>query len=273
MDRRWDKSKPPRGPFVLNRDCAAAQGLVLWWPVGAHGSKALFDGAGSNHPDTFTGLTPTLGTTGEPALDFANGSSSIIQSSTVPVYAAPLSLGMWFAKTTAADTTGHGLASFGDYTLGNPSPRRYQFDTFGGDLRWLSVGASAGVASKSGIVSKRWHHALGIEISSTSRYAVLDGVAGTQNTTSATPGGTQNRFVVGAIFDLGTNQGFFSGQIGEVCAWNRSVYDDRQALADPGRRFELWYPLRSKKWFAAPSAGFRAAWAIRRARTVGAGVI
>lgn len=251
MIRRWDKSKPPRGPFTLNRDCLAAQGLVLWYPIGAHGSKAVYDLVGTNHPGTLTALTATLGTTGEPALAFANGSSSIIQSSVVPVYTAPLSIAVWARKDTASDTTGYGLAAFGDYTLGTGSARRFQFDTYGGDVRWLAVGVSAGAATKGGIVSGRWHHMMGVDISSTSRYAVLDGVAGAQNTTNATPGGTQNRFTVGSFFDLNLNQGHFNGQIGEVCIWNRSTYEDRSYLADPGRRFELWYPLRSRKWFSA----------------------
>ena len=255
MYRIWDRSKPPRGPYTLNRDAWQAQGLVCWYPMGPEAKGVVYDRLGKNHFDTVTAVTATLNDAGSPALVFSNASNSILQSSVVPVYAAPLTVAMWARKDTASDISGYGLASFGDYTLGSGSPRRFQFDTYGGDVRWLSVGASAGAATKSGIVSGKWHHMMGVEISTTSRYAVLDGVAGTQDTTSATPGGTQNRFVFGAIFDLGTNQGFFSGHIGEVCVWSKSQYTDRAAIASPGERFALWYPLRSRKWFSAPAAG------------------
>ena len=249
MDRRWDKSKPPQGPITLNRDCAQAQGLVLWYPVGYDGAKAVYDRAGTRHPTTLTGLTATLGTTGEPALAFSNGSSSVIRlDDNVPVSDLPLSVGIWFAKTTASDTTGYALSNISR----DANNDRWQFDTYGGDLRWIAVNTagSSGAATKSGIVSKRWHHALGIEIASNSRYACLDGVAGTQNTTSISVTTPTKYWAVGAIAAGGQpNAGYFSGQIGEVCVWNRSVYAERTFLADPSRRFELWYPLRSRKWF------------------------
>lgn len=247
--RRWDRSKPPTGPFTLNKDCFQAQGLVCWYPFGG-GGNFVPDRVGSNH-HTATDVVRTLTDTGAPAGSF-NGTTSVLQSAVVPVYAAPLAIGMWVYKTTAADTTTFGLSSFGDYTLGSAGgARRFQFDAYNGDLRWLSVGASTGVASKSGIVSKRWHHMLGTEESTASRYAVLDGVAGAENTTPATPGGAQNRFVLGAYFDNGANLGFLDGRIGEVCVWSKGQYANRVALADPATRFELWYPLRSRKWMVA----------------------
>ena len=256
MYRIWDRSKPPRGPFTFNRDTWQAQGLLCWYPMGPESRGVVYDRAGKNHFTTVTGVGSTLTDAGSPALVFANGSSSILQSSVVPVYSPPITVACWARKDTASDTVGTGLSAFGDYTLGfGGGARRFQFDTHAGDLRWISVGASAASASKSGIVSGRWHHMMGVELSTTSRYAVLDGIGGTQNTTSATPGGTQNRFVVGAIFDDGLNQSHFSGQIGEFCVWNRSLFDLRGALADPGQRFALWYPLRSRKWFSAPAAG------------------
>jgi hypothetical protein len=259
--RRWDRSRPPTGPYTLNRDDWRAQALVCWYPMGPTAPGYVYDGAGQNHFQTVTAVSPVTGLNGEQVLAFANGSSSVLQSATVPVYAAPLTVACWARKTTAADTVGHGLSSFGDYTRATADgARRFQFDTYGGDVRWLAVGASAGVATKSGISSGRWHHMAGVEVSTTSRYACLDGVAGTQNTTSATPGGTQNRFTIGSIFDAGTNQGHFSGQIGEFAVWSISQYDRRQDLADPGQRYALWYPLRSRKWMWMPLGG--AAWTV-----------
>jgi hypothetical protein len=255
--RRWDKSKPPRGPFTLNADCAQAQGLVLWYPLGGMTSgKAVYDLAGTLHPTTLlTGLTPTLGTSGEPALAFANGSSSIIRhDDRVPASAPPLSIGIWFAKTTGNDTTGHALANIS----ANGANDRWQFDSYNGDVRWIAVNSagSSGAASKSGIVSKKWHHALGIEESSSSRYACLDGVAGTQNTTAITVTSATKYWAIGAHAAGGTpTQAYFSGQMGEICVWNRSVYADRALIADPGQRFALWYPLRSRKWMVSAGGG------------------
>lgn len=251
MIRRWDKSKPPTGPFALNRDCPQAQGLVAWYPMDG---GAVYDRLGTNH-HVETAITRTLDNAGAPATVF-NGTTSVLQSAIVPIYAAPLSVGFWFYKNVAADTTNFGISAFGDYTKQSiDGARRFQIDTYNGSLRWLAVGDATGVASKSGIAAKQWHHGLCIEISTASRYAALDGVLGTQDTTAAVPGATPNRFTLGSIFDAGANSGFMSGQLGEVCVWNKSNYGNEKALADPGRRFELWYPLRSRKWISIGAAG------------------
>lgn len=252
MYRQWDKSRPPPGAFVLNKDSERAQGLVAWYPMGG-GAGAEYDHLGTNH-FADTGTSRTVGNANEPAVSF-NGSTSVLQSAVVPVYAAPLSVSAWVRKPVVADTTTYALSAFGDYTLGSGGgARRFQFDTYNGDLRWVAVGAATGLATKTGIVANRWQHLMGIEVSTASRYAAIDGVLGTQDTTSATPGGTQNRFVLGAIFDGGSNVGFLSGELGEFCVWNNSQLANVGALADPGRRFELWYPLRSRKWISIAAA-------------------
>jgi hypothetical protein len=206
---------------------------------------------GTAHPVVCTALTPTRGPVGEPALSFVNGSSSLIDrtySTALPTMGPPFSCGVWFAKTTANDTAGAGLWGASQ----DASTSRYQFDTYNGDLRWIAVnsGGSAGTANKSAsIVSKRWHHALGVDITAASRYACLDGVASAQDTTSITVSSNGSSMVAGAVTIGAAATGWFTGNIAEVCCWNRNQYPNRQLLADHSRRFELYYPLRSRKWF------------------------
>lgn len=272
--RRWDKSKPPTGPFTLNRDCPQARGLVAWYPMGgASGGGKLYDRLGTNH-HVETAITRSLDDAGAPVTVF-NGSTSLIETTVVPVYAAPLSIGIWFYKNVAAaDTTNYSLCAFGNVAGTAPDPRRFQMDTYNGDLRWLAVANSVGVASKSGIVAKKWHHALGIEISSTSRYVALDGALSTQNITSATPSGTQNRFSLGFIWDNSIYSGPLSGMMGEVCVWSNSQYDNAARISSPATRYELWYPLRSRKWISvgATLPTLSAAFG-RKAKSIGLGVM
>ena len=67
MERRWDKSKPPRGPFALNRDCPQAVGLVAWYPMGGvTGPKFIADHVGKAHLTLGTQGTMTRGVVGDP---------------------------------------------------------------------------------------------------------------------------------------------------------------------------------------------------------------
>jgi hypothetical protein len=58
-----------------------------------------------------------------------------------------------------------------------------------------------------------------------------------------------NRIILGGRRNSGGVGAFWNQYIGETGAWNIGVDPSiLLRMADPGKRFELWYPLRSKKW-------------------------
>ncbi len=106
MIRRWDKSKPPTGPFALNRDCPQAQGLVAWWPMGGAGVGYAQDLAGITHasPGTIASAM-TLGDDGRPALSLVQASNQYLVAATCPVSAVPLTLTSWARPDGSVQTT------------------------------------------------------------------------------------------------------------------------------------------------------------------------
>ena len=267
--RRWDKSKPPRGPFTLNKDCFQAQGLVCWYPLGgASGGLYVPDLSGNLH---LTGVAPfkqVIGDKGQPVGEYDGAAATLFASATPTTNATPLSVSAWINPTSVAGSMA--IVSWGSFAGTTATRSRYQFDHNVGGLRFISAGASTtNIASKSGVLANTWQHTLGIEESNTSRYAAVNGVIGAQDATTGTLLSTWDRTQIGANFDGSVVSNYATGKIGEICFWNVNQKNNAIALADPATRFELWYPLRSRKWFTAGSGGggFQTAWA-RNANTI-----
>ena len=82
-----------------------------------------------------------------------------------------------------------------------------------------------------------------------------------------------NPFAVG--FDRLTAGRRFTGTIGDVRVYSYPLSAAQAAnVSDPGTKFELWYPLRSKKWISiAAGSTFNAGWARgSNASVVGSGI-
>lgn len=252
MIYKWDKSKPPSGDFVLNRDCFQAQGLVAWYPWRGQSSFDAEDrlsGTGQNL--TGTAISFLRGQDHEQTASF-NGSTSKASASIVllPAGAPPVSMGAWILPS---NTTAGGIACVSQFA--GSGVNRYQFDNgVAGQVRWTLVGSAGnGGATVSGLVASKWQHALGVETSSASRYAALDGVSGTVNTTSTTNTGL-NTSMIGCISNNSAFSSFWAGQLGEVCFWTRAwTTDEAKIIANPGERYILWYPLRSPRWISFPA--------------------
>lgn len=205
----------------------------------------LFPLAHANSP------VPTLDAWGAPAFTYANASSQRLSNTTgVPVTAFPLTIGCWAHPTNNAITSS--LVYFGD---SNDSSGSVGIDISGTEandpLRAFS-GASASKANNTPF--NTWSHFAGVFASTTSRTAYLNGVAGTTDTTSVSGLSLTDRLDVGALFrsDYPSGVNFFAGSIGEVQIWNVALSAALVArIADKGSRFELWYPLRSRKWISA----------------------
>lgn len=244
--RRWDKSKPPTGPFALNRDCPQAVGLVCWYPQGGpSGKNNSFDLAGKYHLSG-TNSAATRGDAGQPALTFASASSNALSVSSLPVSTFPLTLAAWARPATAHNGSAFGLASAsGASGFG----RKLLYFHPDGTVRLYSQNDSSGsifISATGGYTTGQWTHGAAVFASSTD-YRIFR--AGGNKTTSSSSNafGTPTRVDMG---DDNTGGNYFNGDIGECGIWNVALSDDLVArLYDPGTRFELWYPLRSRKWF------------------------
>lgn len=259
--RRWDKSKPPTGPFALNRDCPQAVGLVCWYPQGGpSGKNNSFDFANKYHLSG-TNSAATLGDAGQPALTFASASSHTISNSNNPFSTFPLTIAGW-ARPLSASAAGTciGLASVSG---ASGYGRKLLFFHSNGTVRLYSQNDSSGglfVSATGGYTAGQWTHGAAV-FAATSDYRIYRNGANKSTSSSSNAFGTPTRVHIG---DDNTGGNYFNGDIGECGIWNVALSDDLVArLYDPGTRFELWYPLRSRKWFTqgAPPASFKPAWA------------
>ncbi len=253
MIRRWDKSKPPTGPFVLNLDCPQAQGLIAWWPMGDAGLSYVPDRAGISH--LTAGTKPGAATIledGHPALTFTSASSQYL-GVTLATGATGFSAGAWFKTTTTAAQQwiiGCGTATTTKYwglAVANDGKLRSQVD----GQTTVPSAAIATIVTSANVL----HHGLMVSASTTSTRIYQDGVRGTDSALNIGPNAPNQRGIieVGALFYSGTRGSFFSGSIGEIQLWNRILTDDdARRLAQ--NRFELWYPLRSRKWIVGAAA-------------------
>lgn len=247
MRRWWDKSQPPTGPWCLNRDSIQAQGLVAWWPLGPCGldtTTAILDLVGSAH-STAVGSSPVLTwRSGMPGVSFTAASTQYYTCGLPTTVIDNWLLSAWAYPTDTA--TGVTRVACG---LGNASTNGYY-------IRWRDgawFAALGGVevgASVSGSASI-WSH-VGIWRQSGTRHLYLNSVATTIGT--ATPNAPTTAATIGA-------------SVGGAGPWNGVVRDVRvyviardhglvTAMHDPATRYELWYPLRSRKWFVAVGGSF-----------------
>lgn len=250
MIRRWDKSKPPRGAFVLNKDCAQAVGLVAWWPFAKASVQLLPDFIGSYHMGTgslapFTAIT--LGDVGQPAGTGTNASNTSYALASAILTAAPLSMSAW-GKPTSATAVNQTILSINDGSGSNRFFMGVAITT--GKVR--AVCSAAGTTKESdttaSVVAGSWNHC-GASFDTASRISYLAGIAATPETTSLTPTGL-SKSEIGLQNGIGGNS--WSGDLSDILLWNVIVTADLFAhLADPGYRFEHWYPLRSRKWISA----------------------
>lgn len=255
MIRRWDKSKPPTGPFALNRDAPQAQGLVAWYPMGGPSGRGLAqDLAGQARARTLSGTVGgiTLGDMGQPAQTLVSASSQFVGGTDIPVSAFPLSISAWFRPATAHSGTVAGLNN------GDPS-RKLLFCYSDGTIRAFtsnaSGSASAFPASTGSYTTGKWTHGAVVFASSTSTSVYRDGKNKTTNTT-AVDFGSPVSIRIGHDGNSVPGSNYFNGDVGEVGFWAVALGDDLVwRLYDPGTRYELWYPLRSRKWMVSAGGG------------------
>lgn len=254
--RTWDKSKPPTGPFALNRDAPQAENLVAWYPLGGAGKLWVPDYAGPNHLTLGTDPGLTVGQAGAPVLPLVAASSQYLEGVIAGASTLPLTLAGW-CKTTSTGSLGVPICVG---TNGGNARLQIQKDTSTRQIGAAIVNSAGSGNTISFTTSSSYtdnvdFHAAAVYTSSTSRQAFLNGIGSSVDTMSITASG-MDRVLLGGRRNSSSVGAFWGGHLGEWGVWAQA--DDATMIAlraDPGSRFELWYPLRSKRWISLASGG------------------
>lgn len=147
---------------------------------------------------------------------FDDASTQYLSEAAAPVSATPLTLAGWFRSDDA--TVEQMIVAVGV----NGSPNNRWSLSIAGQAAGDPVRATARTTSSqssdtgTGYSVNTWHHAAGVFVSATSRFAYIDGTVATESTGSRTPSG-MDQCRIGAIGDATL---LMSGRIAEVGIWN-----------------------------------------------------
>ena len=246
--RRWDTSRPPSGPFALNRDAPQARGLVAWWPMGNRTSRGVaIDEAGTLNLSGSTNAM-AIGPDGRPAQSLSSASSHSLSSSTMAVSGFPMTLAAWVRPATAHVGVIMGLGS-SDGAAGNNRKVLYWNSDSTIHMRNQVSGSSADIAASGTGSAGTWLHGAAVFAGSTDYRVFRNGANKNTSSTSISWGSPVNTLIG---YDNASTT-YFNGDVGECGIWNATLSDDIIArLHDQATRYELWYPLRSRKWMWMP---------------------
>lgn len=254
--------RPPRGPFCLNRDAEAAQGLRFWAPLGEVTPASYHDYAGHLTMTAGAGAaSPTVGAAFRPAggyaANFVSGSSQYLEHTAPPVTARPLSIGAWYIPVTGSDGA---LVSI----VNNAATDNYF------ELKLNSTTASmvkrnttfTEAASAGAFTAGQLGHALGVCPAANGFSCYRDG-GNVGTASSADVPSSLNRISIGAL-RRSSPADFISAKIFEVMVWDRELSAAHAwLLFDPKTRWAHYHTLRKVLWSfpdvggAAPPTGNR----------------
>lgn len=148
-----------------------------------------------------------------------SGTTQYLSVDSAPVTAAPFTVAAW-ARCSDVNSF-HRVVSIGDKDATDIEWALEMRNFLGSQsVRWHARSSGDGTATAGAWTDNRWHHVAGVEASSTSRYAYLDGTPSAQNTTSKAPAGA-DRISIGRPADSTVAGGeYFAGDIAEVGVWN-----------------------------------------------------
>lgn len=167
------------------------------------------------------------------AVQFTAASSELLVVATSPLAAVPMTMACWF--NSDSQTTEQGLMFSGDAS----SATEYQWLVLDGQANdkvniLTRTGTTAAAASTGAYTAGTWHHAGAVVAGNASRIAYIDGVAGTENTTSK-PAVTLDRTGIGALTrSTGGAAAFFDGRIAEATWWNVALTPAEMAILAAG---------------------------------------
>lgn len=252
---RHSSVRPPQFPWVVNRDCAQAQGLVAFWPLGyeSYNDRDAFSGydmtpAGSIAPPSMS----TAAGYGNTRL-FVRASGTYLNINSVPVTATPLTMSAWVRCYDVTNT--QDAFSIGDAASGSCWRLNLGGNTAGKVIRAISnVSGNAIASSAAGYAQYGYHLVTATFTSPALRKAYLDGANGGSDTTSQASDPTVTRMQIGQLAS-NAGGGNFDGEIVHVCLWNRALSDfEVGKLYDASSRWELYYPVGRKTWSFSPAA-------------------
>jgi hypothetical protein len=245
--------RPPKPPWVVNRDSAQFQGLQAFWPLGEDNYRQYRDLIGGREL-TLTGTGNVGAGPNCEGNDFAwqnNGTAgNKIRVSAAVVTAVPCT---FFCHFRAGDVTGA-------YTLGtclrNASGSDNYFalgllGTTAGDPVYCEAvnGNNSGTAKTStGYSAGTWNTALAEFSANNARSVRLNNGGEGTNSMSVTPSGIDTTQIGGYADGDGDVNGI-NGRVAHALIYNRVLTADVKAsLHNPKTRWELYYPTRRKVW-------------------------
>ena len=161
-------------------------------------------------------------------------SSQYLQTDSAPVTVAPFTMACWVYVDDLAPTEIPVMMFVGDLsTAVNFWTLRVNTSDANEFVQFVSRGTTARAATTTtGVSLNTWHHVCGIEISSTSRAAYIDGGSKGTNTQESSPTGA-DRVTIGRAGDSSPNQ-HMTGRIAEPLIWNVALSDAEVALLAKG---------------------------------------
>ncbi len=166
------------------------------------------------------------------ARNFVRASSQYLEiAGRTPVIAAPLTMACWIYTD---DVTVNQIVMSTSRAADNQRFNLQVAGSVGGDpIRWIVADTGTEIAATStGVTVNTWHHACGVEVSSTDHSAFIDGGSKVTATDDRTPNG-QADFSIGRFGGL-TAGGNMSGRIAEPTVWNIALSDLEVALLAAG---------------------------------------
>lgn len=252
--------RPPVAPFVLNKDCRQAQGLVGFWPI-YECNQASPDLSPAQQYPMSPGAGPVVDSAsvdGGHSVLFNRGSSQYLENLTAIVSAAPFTMLVWYnVSPTNLQMTGMCVA---DATVANHWTLGINYPT---SARVGVICAAGGAASQVNTTvnhgAGEWHQAAAVIASTTSRTVYRDANPATAATATASrvPSGISH-VNIGAQHNTsgGTTSNATGGWLMHGCLWNRVLTEDELwQTYDPRTRWELYYPVGRKTFGFSPPGG------------------
>ena len=246
----------PTPPYVFNKDCSQAQGLQAFWPLGEPSALMYHDYVRTKGSYKLT-QNGTMAIAPGPfsdglATSNTGSTSNWLQIASAVVTDYPATMACWVYPLDV--TTYRNClvvsqeASAGDYMtldLGGD---------IGGDPVVADVNEVGFATTTTGYVANQWQHICGVYTSTSLVAAYLNGGGKGTDTSSGTPNGW-NTTVVGAGRFSSTTFSPINGRLAHACIWNRTLTDDEVfELYEPPTRWQLYYPVGTRKYFKAPAA-------------------
>lgn len=264
MARYWDKSKPPIGPWCLNRDSIQAQGLVGWWPFDQAMPRLARNYGGTG--DAIAIVAPTMTYWSDTALAAVfNGTSTTMNVANQSVFdrahTDPLSV-CAFVKLNipGGPAAVHGLFD----KSGGLAPGyevRFQWTTAQTQFEFVKSnnfgsGSYLYLYYNSNLTNGVERHLAFTNSGSTfaSCKLYINGSSVTLTSIVNALGGSSSNATTPTIGSEGASR-YLPATLRDVRWYNIAISSTvANAMARPDSRFELYYPLRSRKWFAGAAA-------------------